>query len=369
RELLLDMMVGGRPVPLTDEVRQRLATDIAWRLIAQWPHLDIDPDRVIDTVHRVLARLEVDPDPASRDAAPRHAASRHAAPRDAAPLDTVALHLSVLGRLRRWVPSISPWRYDVDPRRIADFLPGVGESPAPLQGPILEEPPFVLVGPRRRPTDDELARLPLVIKAPSNAYRLSFLQALFPRARLRILHLTRNPAASINGLVDGWLYRGFHAHWLDRPLRIRGYADARPRDARYWKFDLPPGWQAWTHRPLSEVCGFQWRSAHEHVLRWLDAHPEVERRGDLFRMRFEDVVGPPERRIAAFDALGAWLGRPVHGAMRQAVLAGLPPIMSTSPPRKRRWYARAEQLADVLADPAILSVAERLGYGDRDTWI
>ncbi len=349
RELLLDMMVGGTDVPLTDRVRQRLATDIAWRLCAQWPQLDIDADAVVDAVHASLAWVEAEH---GRD-----------------PLDTTALHLQVLRRLRVRHPALSPWRYDADPGRVADFFPGEAPRHPRLDGRVLEEPPFVMVGPRRRPTDDELASLPLVIKAPSNAYRLSFLRALFPNARLRILHLTRNPAASINGLVDGWLYRGFHAHLLDRPLRITGYADVRPEDACYWKFDLPPGWQDWTSRPLSEVCGFQWRSTHEHVLRWLDDHPEVERGGDLFRLRFEDVVGPGPQRLAAFEALSDWLRQPLRGAFRDAAVAGLPPIMSTSPPRRRRWYARADLLADVLADPAILSVAERLGYGDPDTWI
>lgn len=88
-----------------------------------------------------------------------------------------------------------------------------------------------------------------MIKTPGNAYRLGFLRAAFPNARLRVLHLTRNPAASVNGLVDGWLHHGFHAYRLDEPLRITGYADVRPADRHWWKFDLPPSWPEYTAAP------------------------------------------------------------------------------------------------------------------------
>ena len=58
-----------------------------------------------------------------------------------------------------------------------------------------------------------------MIKTPSNAYRLPFIQALFPSARIRILHLVRNPAASINGLIEVgafvvFMRIGFLKHWL-----------------------------------------------------------------------------------------------------------------------------------------------------------
>lgn len=339
RELLLDATVGSSVAALDQDVAERLVHDLCWRLVAQWPHQDFDLDEVCALTRRTLAGM-------------------------AQPVDGVELHLRVLRDLRGRHPGIDPWLSDVELAKIGQHFPGERAPTTPPTGALLEEPPFVFVRPRRRPTLDELGRLPLVLKAPSNAYRLPFLRALFPKAQVRILHLTRNPAASVNGLVDGWLYRGFHAHHLAEPLRIPGYSDLRPQDAHFWKYDLPPGWQDWTDRPLVEVCGLQWRSTHQHILQDLVAHPDT----DLHRLRFEDVVGDRARRGAVFARLCDWLGIPLAGPLLDAVTDGLPPIMSTATPRHRRWFARAEQLATVLADPAVLSVAERLGYVDPDTW-
>ena len=43
--------------------------------------------------------------------------------------------------------------------------------------------------------------------------------------------------------------------------------------------------------------------------------------------------------------------------------------MATERPRQRRWFARAELLEPVLADPEVHEVAESLGYTDRADWI
>jgi hypothetical protein len=349
RELLLDATVGDGVPAWTDAVRARLVADVCWRLVAQWPEEAFDLDEVSGCVREAIDRL---------------LAPLASPPLDPMTLDPVALHLHVLRALRARHPRIDPWFSDVSEAVVQGVFPQERAPTTAPAGSILEEPPFVFARPRRRPTDDELGRMPLVLKAPSNAYRLPFWEALFPHARVRILHLTRNPAASVNGLVDGWLYRGFHAHRVEEPLDILGYSDVRPQDRRYWKYDLPPGWRAWTHRPLVEVCGMQWRSAHTAVLDHLDANPDT----NSHRLRFEDVIGPVERRLDAFRGLCTWLGVPLEGPLLDAVIGGLPPIMSTTPPRHRRWFARAEQLAGVLADPAVRGTADRLGYDDPNTW-
>ena len=340
QELLADCCVGGA-VSIEDEgVAERLVGDVCWRLVAQWPCEDFELDWLEAQVRAALAL---------------HRAA----------FDLVDFHLTVLERVRVRHPAVDPWFYDLEEGRIRARFPELPVPEGPPGAQILEEPPFVLVGPRRVPSIEELGRLPLILKAPSNAYRLPFLVALFPAARMRVLHLTRNPAAAINGLVDGWLYRGFHAHSLDAPLQIRGYVDVRPADARSWKFDLPPGWQAWTQRSLTQVAGFQWRSAHAHTLDFLEAHPGVE----AHRLRFEEVIGPIEQRLPAFEALADWLGIPLDPPLAAAVRDGLPPIMATSRPRRRRWFARAAQLAPVLGDPEVQSVAERISHDDPEHWI
>ena len=79
-----------------------------------------------------------------------------------------------------------------------------------------------------------------------------------------------------------------------------------------------------TRAPLAEVCALQWRSAHEAAL-------QAAAEGfDRHAVRYEDLVGPPERRAAAARALAAFLAipedqlrvvHPVTGGQGTAALA------------------------------------------------
>ncbi len=240
-------------------------------------------------------------------------------------------------------------------------LPWGGTGPTGPPGErVLEEPPFVAISPWRRATEEEMRTRPLFVKTPSNAYRLPLLSKLFPRARIRLLHLLRNPAGAINGLFDGWRFHGFHSHRLPAPLEIPGYTDHRPADAHWWKYDLPPGWQDYERRPLPEVCAFQWRSAHAAIL---------EAEGfDRHVLRFEDFVRDSPSRLAVLDELFDWLGEELPPAARERLALPLPKVMATARPRIRRWFARREILDGVLRQREIRELAEALGYGDPETW-
>ena len=132
-------------------------------------------------------------------------------------------------------------------------------------------------------------RRPLLLKASMDAYRIPFLRRLFPDARLRLIHLTRNPAAAVNGMMDGWLHHGFFSHNLaDRVvLDIEGYSGWWVRS--WWNFDLPPGWRRVVAQPLAGVCAAQWASAHTAIMAGLRADPEVA------RVRAEDVLDARRR--------------------------------------------------------------------------
>jgi hypothetical protein len=89
---------------------------------------------------------------------------------------------------------------------------------------------------------------------------------MFPDAHFKFVVLNRNPARAISGLVDGWLSNGFYSHNLAHvaPLKIKGYTrDDRPWTAKWWNFDLPPGWAGARISPIEEVCGLQWLRATE----------------------------------------------------------------------------------------------------------
>jgi len=323
---------AGGWAPLTPQGVRPYGLDLAWRLTAHWPTLPIDPEAVVSWTRASLAVCS--------------------------PEDLAGFHLDLLRRVRGVHPQVDPWFYDIDPERIHLAFPGLAQ-PVGAPGPVvLEEPPFVLARPWRPVTPESLAGRPLVIKTPSNAYRLPFLRTLFPSARFRVLHLTRNPAASINGLVDGWRYRGFHSH------RVGGLAIAGYADPDWWKYDLPPGWRAWTSEPLEQVCGFQWRSAHQHVLDFLGREQP-----DRLRVAFEDVTGERAERREAWGRIEAWLGVDLGAEVARIVEHGLPPVMATHAPRRRRWFAKAAQLEPVLARRDTRELAGRLGYADPKSWV
>ena len=320
----------------------RLSRDLCWRLTVQWPQIDFELSQVRVWVREVLNDLDI---------------SRAEA------LDLEALHLGLIQRIRQVHTQVNPWFYDIEPARVREFFPGLPEPEGPPGEVLLEESPFILAGPWSSAVEMDASGLPLVIKTPSNAYRLQFLAELFPNARMRILHLTRNPAASINGLLDGWRYRGFHAHRMSEPLSMAGYADQRPEDVSWWKYDLTPGWQSLATRSLAEVCAHQWASAHESILEYLEEHV-----CDHHRLAFEDLVGSPERRKGAFTRLFDWLGVALDEQMESVIEEGIPPVMATSRPRHRRWYERAGLLEPLIAEPRIQALARQLGYGEPETW-
>lgn len=321
------------PVLASPEQVDRFTLDLACRLTMQWPDEAFPLSDVRPWVEQAL-----------RDSDWRHDQ----------PLDVVDFHTAFLAQVRQVHPQVDAQRYDLPEDR-------VGRPQAHLGPPVpslIEEPPFVAIAPWSALSPHELATRPLVVKTPSNVYRLDALRLLFPHARLRILHLTRNAGAAINGLYDGWRHHGFFAHELDVDLAIPGYSEMGDWARHHWKFDLPPGWKEYATAPLAEVCAFQWRSAHRAVMAWLDAHREVDR----FRVHFEDLVGPLPQRQAAWQALEAWVGVPLRPFVAPLIEHGLPPVMATRQPSRRRWTARADLIEPIVTTPEIRQTMERLGY-------
>ncbi|MEV7975564.1 sulfotransferase [Streptomyces sp. NPDC086519] len=336
RHLLDEELARDAGAVADDPDPEQLALDVAWRLAVQWPHVPLDPLEVAGLARSLLGSAPA-PDPG-------------------------AVTLAVLRHLHGLGLPVNPWYYDL-PR---DLLrrEGFGTPSSNAPGPFLiEEPPFVLARPWRRVRPADLRDRTLVVKTPSNVYRLDFLRSLFPNARVRVLHLTRNPAAAVNGLYDGWLHNGFHAHRMNAPLAIGTYVERCEDNRWWWKFDLPPGWQEFTDAPLLNVCAFQWRSSHQAVLDDLESG-----RTESLTLRFEDFIGGSERRIASFERLSRWLGIPLRGAFRHAVHHGIAPVVATARPRAGRWQTRADLIGRAL-DKATLHVADRLGYVDPAHWI
>lgn len=279
------------------------------------------------------------------------------------PFDHDGLLLTVVMALRKGGYPIDPWYYDMSAVRIVERFPSLIRPHGPPNvTTLVEEPPFVVPRPSVSTGPSDVNRRPLLLKASIDAYRLDVIRTLFPAADVRVVHLLRNPAAAVNGLMDGWLDRGFYSHNVTarQTLAITGYSHL-PWGRSWWNFDLPPGWRAVADRPLIEVCATQWRSAHESIL------DSLGRTGlPTIRVRAEDLF-LRDRRQAALRRVMRFAGVPdsASGSL------DLPPVMATALPRPARWRARYRLLRAAVAAPEICALSDALGYGSRpdEGWV
>jgi len=340
-ELLRDV---GAPVPagqVTAEERDRLVLDLAWRLTMQWPALatwmPLDDllgfvDDVVPAVGRVYRPTPV--------------------------------HRSLMVALRRAGAEVHSGYYDLDPSDAEDSRCPLEPPEGPPGEAVIEMPPFVAIDRWRQASPSELRSLPLVICTPRCSFRLEFFRDLFPGADLRVIHLTRNPAASVNGLVDGWRHHGFFNCRVPGELAIEGYSNVVPGGTEWWCYDFPPGWQEWTSAPLQDVCAFQWQAAHAAAI------DGCQRLGiDPLRVPFEDVVGNRHARSELSAGLASLLGLS-RAPVEAALLTERPVVMATTRPSPARWRHRRDALRSLFSDPRVVALARRLSYDpDPSGWV
>jgi hypothetical protein len=258
---------------------------------------------------------------------------------------------------------ISPYRYDIPAGEIRARFPHLAVPAGPLSVTSDEETPFVIPRPWKRASMADVQGRTIVLKGPGNAYRISKLRALFPAARFRVIHLVRNPAATVNGLIDGWLYWNFFSRQLAVPLAIDGYTDpSKPWTSCWWKFDLPPGWSRVRSSRLVDVCGFQWQRAHECILQAV-----AEAGLDVLHVKYEDFRSHSGQGLLTRRHILKWLG--ACDVTREQVALPSAPVMSTSLPRPYRWRDRKDLIEPVVRRPEIYDLARQLGYcADVDSW-
>lgn len=240
---------------------------------------------------------------------------------------------------------ISTLQYDEYAREDAD---------SPFETETIEDRPFVSSHDHKRSlTADDFERT-LVLKASVDAYRLSWIRdQLFPETDVKVVHLTRNPAASINGLYDGWrLNRGFQTYDVG-DLDFEGY------DGSLWSYDLPPDW--FSEGKLSDVCLTQWTQAHRHILNDRDAFE------DVLRIRFEDIITETSstvEEIVEFADLG-------ESALLSENVENPNKVMTTKEPERARWRNREDLIRSALerADETYNGVVEELEYTEESGWI
>lgn len=258
----------------------------------------------------------------------------------------------------RWIQLLQLQKFPVD----SGFFSSNSEHP--MDVPLIEEPPYVTPV-AHIPLHKNLAQSnTLLLKTSTNVYRLPFLKALFPNARFRWIVLQRNPAATINALMDGWLSSAFHSHDVSQELvlKIRGYSSTIPEGHRYWKFDMPPGWRAWTTAPLEDVCAFQWFSAYQHIQKFLSTTTDPYLTVSYEQLLETANVEPQLQRILDFTSTA-----------QKSFIDWKPqvPVATVHPPRPGKWKKRGDQILSALdRHPHILQLANTFAYNpnERQLW-
>ena len=250
------------------------------------------------------------------------------------------------------VPGVDIRYYDAQPEAHLSAA-GVADGPPAPASPPIESPPFVVPLPAGRQAGDASPR-PLLLKASVDAYRLRWLTSML--GDIRVIHLVRNPAASVNGLIGGWLSSGYFSYLLpeDDSLAMPGYTH-RPWMRSWWNFDLPPGWRSLKNAALEDVCAAQWKLAHTAILTDL-----ADTGLPHLRLRAEDLMNA-ETRAAVIGRVMGFCGVPNYRSPVPRV------VMATVPPRAYRWHDCKALVEKSVYTDSVLDVAEQLGYGRSAT--
>jgi len=128
-------------------------------------------------------------------------------------------------------------------------------------------------------------------KTLNNCLRLNLVKSIFPEAKF--IYIQRHGLANIRSLINGWLNPDrFITYHPPEPIKITGY------DRPEWKFIMPEGWQQFNNRHLAELCLWQWKVCHEHILSYKQKNPEI-----FLDIKMEEIIskpGPVLEKLAAF---------------------------------------------------------------------
>ncbi len=352
-DLLADIFLAETVTACKDIDADSYIDNLMLRFLLQWTDIDVDEAELRQVISTAFAGY----------------AAAHRL------FNTEDFYLEMLEGLHcRW-SQINPFYYDIGTDRAALRFPSLEiPSAPPVSRFTIEEPPFVLLHPRKRPSVSDLAQKTLLLKSTVDCYRMNLVEQLFPRAEIRIIHLVRNPAATINGIFDGWHHRGFFSHNLGscfgnhshtKELQIKGYSDVYPFGNVWWNFDLPKGWQEYANRELVEVCAFQWHSANAEILGNL-----ASSRQSCCTVHFEDIIRSAVSCKTEFERILDFMGIPLAES-EQLELGNLPVVQSTLPPQLYRWKRRNDLISRLLDDPKIFEMSERLGYHceSMESWL
>ncbi|WP_170565810.1 hypothetical protein [Ruegeria atlantica] len=317
----------GHPLDRIIDANQ-FCSDILRRLALQWPTLTFD-NRAVDIVTQAVDHEM----------------------QQLRPFDPVAFSASLLAKMAVIYP-IDPDFYDFskEPSASADHNYPFDYA--------LESPPLVLFQPWQRADRADIQTKPIIIKSAGDVYRLEFYKALFKNAQVRVLHLQRNPAASINGLMNAWLSKKYQSFRVG-DLNIKGYSDLASWRKEWWKLDLFPGWIDYRNSDLPTLCAAQWATAQTSVLNWCE-----KERHQPFKAHYEDMTSSSESRSEMVEGLCDWLQVPRFQLTETRLMN------ASVAPRKAAWRDRAANILPLISTAHIKDLSAQLGYeGNVEDWI
>ena len=335
---------------MDSETLEQYFQELILRFSIQWPEIEFNYDRFILSAKKAFTEDM----------------------RKQRRFNKVEYYLELFKELKKEYSSINPYYYDIPPYMIKEKFPDeILPSGPPGDCLMIEEPPFVLVSPGCTPELRDLKEKILLIKEPVNCYRFKILEKMFKNAEISIIQLVRNPAASVNGLIDGWLYRGYFSHNMmnyydlnkmqPKALNIKGYSDLFPWGKYWWKYDLPPQWEEYSNSPVEEVCSFQWYSANKFISDYLK-----ESSNSSCLVKYENIIRDLSCRYKEFEKIISFLGLS-NKTLTELDITEFPIVQATELPGPFRWKKRREQLKNVLNKKEIHKMAEQLGYAADNT--
>ena len=240
----------GYPVGETSDILTYAITFYG-RLLLQWPTIDFgSADTAIAKIHKIIEDIS-----SSVKGIPTY-------------IDSPVSRQRLLLAINKHFPGIDLRFYDI----MHTKRDAIDESYSINFDCLVEEPPFIVPVPWNFATRDEIGRGVLLIKDPSNAWRIPFWREILKSHTISWLHLTRNVLETINGLCDGWKYPfGYISNRSPSPLKIRGYSNKRlPWTQWYSKFSTSNRvWELLLSEEsvdLEYVCATQWADAHRSII-------------------------------------------------------------------------------------------------------
>lgn len=319
---------------------QSYAYQLALRFIIQWPIINFNCEYLVETIKTTLDSTLNNYNTFDKD----------------------IVVLNIIIELRKKYTEVNPYYYDIPKEKIEKMLPEIEKPTGPPNlSFLIEEPPFIVIDPITYIAPNIFQNNFLLMKEPVTSYRLKMIKKIFSNAEFYWIHLTRNPAACINGLMDGWLDRGFFSANISnftnrsfKKMNIKGYSELDEWSKNWWNFDRPPGWGNMVDRSLAEVCAFQWKANNQAIVEGL------KQEKNKITIKYEDILSC-ETRKNVFKKIENFIGTSTQLSTLLDI-NHLPIIQSTKKPKMYRWREREGEILNAIDSPEFNKLAYKLGY-------